>query len=405
MTMSTIFPVSPTLISDITAIRRDLHRHPELGFQEYRTSKLVANYLQSLSNVVVHTGIGKTGVIGVLDTGKPGPCTALRADMDALAIEEVGSLEYRSNITGVMHACGHDGHTAALLGAAKILSENSESLTGKVVFIFQPAEEALGGARKICQDGILQAIGVQTIFGVHGWPGVKTSVVCIAEGPAMAASDGFSFTIQGKGVHASMPHLGRDPFYALGHIILALQSIPSRFINAQESVVISIGVINGGTAGNIIPESIQVRGTIRTLKTEIRKRVLQLVEETLAGLATTFGVAIVFECKDGYPPVVNSSDEISIVRKAASVVSLQQYYPFPPVMAGEDFSYYLETFPGVFWFIGLGEDSSQLHTPNFDFNDQVLEQIILMHCQIVNELILRFKSPKGQAHSSITTHS
>jgi amidohydrolase len=376
-------PVPPLLVEKIKTIRQDLHKHPELGFEEFRTSTLVANYLRKLPNVEVHTGIGKTGVIGVLKSESPGPCIALRADMDALPIEETNEVPYRSTSSGIMHACGHDGHTAALLGAATLLAENKSCFSGQVVFVFQPAEEGLGGAKVVCNTGILESLKVKSIFGLHGWPGVEAGVVCVSENSTMAASDGFFLTISGSGVHASTPHLGKDPFYVLGHLILGLQGIPSRIIDAQESVVISIGSVHGGTMGNIIPETVTVRGTIRTLKHSVRTDVLSAMKEMVSGMATTFGVSISIDCSNGYPPVINTSNERDVVRRAATTLG-DLLYPFRPVMAGEDFSYYLEQFPGAFWFLGLG-NCPQLHNSNFDFNDQVLEKAIKMHCQIVLE--------------------
>lgn len=378
--MNDLFQIPKPLLDSLTSLRQDLHAHPELGFQEVRTSTIVADYLRRLPHLEVHTGVAKTGVVGVLRTGRPGRCIALRADMDALPIEELGTHPYRSQNLGVMHACGHDGHTAALLGAATVLSAHLEKMVGSVVFLFQPAEERLAGARHMCEEGVLERFGVDAIYGMHGWPQIAEGTVCVAERAAMAASDGFTIELRGRGVHASSPHLGDDPFYALGHLLLALQSIPSRMIDARESVVVSIGAIHGGTLGNIIPETVTIRGTVRTLFPEVRERALALVEKVIQGITSTFNITATFDCSGGYPPVVNGPEERNIVLEAGRALG-EVNYPSPPVMAGEDFSFYLQRVPGAFWFLGLGE-SVPLHAPTFDFNDSVLEKAVAMHCEI-----------------------
>lgn len=374
------FCIPKPLLHTLINIRRDLHAHPELGFKETRTSHIIAQSLRALPNIEVHTGVADTGVVAVLRTGRPGRCIALRADIDALPIDEASELPYRSTHPGVMHACGHDGHTAALLGAATILSGHADQLSGNVVFLFQPAEEQFAGAKHVCDEGVLERFEIEAIYGMHGWPGVPQGTVCVAEDAAMAASDGFTLKLRGKGVHASTPHLGTDPFYALGHLLLAIQAIPSRMTDARESVVISVGAIHGGSVGNIIPENVTVHGTVRTLFPEIRQRTLALVEKVVQGVAQTFDVGVSFDHGGGYPPVVNTARERNIVVLAAEQMGSLNY-PYPPVLAGEDFSFYLERIPGAFWFIGLG-DRAPLHAPNFDFNDAVLERAITMHCQI-----------------------
>lgn len=369
--------MSTTIEADIEASmiawRRDLHAHPELAFQEHRTADLVAKELIGMGISVVR-GLGRTGVVGTLTTGA-GPSIGLRADMDALPVLELNEAPHRSTHAGVMHACGHDGHTAMLLGAARHLSSKRD-FSGTVHFIFQPAEENEGGGRAMVEDGLFEKFPCDAVFGMHNWPGLPAGRFAVNYGPMMAALDTFEVTVQGKGSHAAMPERGIDPFTAVGQIILGLQTIPSRMLSAMDSAIVSITQIHGGDAWNVIPDSVVIRGTVRCFDPLVQDRVEHALRQMVATLAKAHGATAAVSYTRRYPPTVNSRPEVErAIAAAKSVVGDEAVtVGIPPSMASEDFAFMLQQRPGAY--IWLGADGHKacapLHNPHYDFNDETL---------------------------------
>ena len=375
---------SKDLLNEIVAIRHDLHQHPELGYEEHRTSQLIADFLDKCQDIEITKDIAETGVVGVIDSGQPGPVIALRADIDALPIIEKTGLPYASSTTGRMHACGHDGHTAALLGAAQILSSEQRPSRGKVVLLFQPAEEGRAGAKKVMESGVLQKLGVEEIYGFHGWPGEKAHTVCLMPQEFMASSNSFDISVIGKGTHGSMPHLGADPLTTAAHIVIALQSICSRVMDPRTAQVVSIGALHGGTASNVIPDSASIVGTFRAFSEEVRTSLEDKINDVATSIARLYGCTAETKISKGYPPLANTpelAEHIAQVAKKVEAVD-SVAFPYKVVLGAEDFSFYLKELKGSYWFLGLGTDIP-LHSPYFDFNDEILPTAIAMHCAIV----------------------
>lgn len=371
----------------IVEIRHDLHRHPELMFEEHRTSGVVAEELGRLAIEHITGLAGGTGVLGWLPATMPNARTvALRADMDALPIHEETGLEYASTTPGKMHACGHDGHTAILLGVARTLSQLYER-PNHVLFVFQPAEEGGGGGDRLCQEGALagRLIGEKTdvIYGLHGWPARPEGSFSTKIGALMASTDQFYVTLRGRGGHAAAPEETKDPIVALGHCITALQTLVSRNIGAVQSAVLTIGTVKAGTATNIIPESAEFTGTIRTVDPAVRTKMKDRFDQVVQGAASAFGIGAEVQWEPGYPVTVN--DEWATERFFQIAGSEAKVEPHPK-MGAEDFSYYGAHAPACFYFVGLarpGEtDSPGLHTPQFDFNDAVIPDCIEMMCRL-----------------------
>jgi amidohydrolase len=362
------------LVPEVRAWRRGLHQNPELMYDVEDTAKFVAERLRAFGCDEVKTAVGRTGVVGVIRgaKGSSSRSIGLRADMDALPIEEETNLPYRSKTPGKMHACGHDGHTAMLLGAARRLAETRD-FVGAAVVIFQPAEEGGAGAMAMIDDGLLDQFGLEQVYGMHNWPGAPVGSFALRKGPLMAAADEITITIEGKGGHGAMPHLCIDPVMVGAQIVTALQTITSRNVDPLDSSVISITRFQAGTANNIIPQTAWLNGTVRTLKPETRDKVEKRIHEIAAGLAEASGASARVEYRRGYPPTINHEAQTefaaSIARKVAghSRVNVDT----PPTMGSEDFSFMLEARPGAFIFIGNG-DSATLHHPSYDFNDEVL---------------------------------
>jgi amidohydrolase len=374
-------------LTDIIELRHTLHQNPELGYHEFQTSEIVARFLGNLPGVVVERGIAQTGVVGILNTGRPGPVVALRADMDALPLQEKTGLSYTSAIPGIMHACGHDGHTAALLGAARILCSSAASLCGKIVFLFQPAEEALGGARVVMESGILQREGVQHIFGFHGWPNEAVGNVCTAPGPFMASSNRFTLKITGKGCHGSTPHQGSDSIAAGAAMVTQLLALPSRRIDPRSSTVLSVGCFRAGEVGNIIPEVADIIGTFRTFSEQEVLLLRKAISRVVQGIAAAHECEVTCDIPEGYPVLINDQNSVTLIEECAErlecIPAVKSNYE--KVLAGEDFAYYTREIAGAFWFLGLGT-AIPLHSPFFDFNDEVLDKAIAMHCEIVRSI-------------------
>ena len=357
----------------IYSYRRDFHQYPELSFQEYRTAETISKHLESFG-IEHRTGVGKTGVVGEIVFGD-GPTIALRADMDALPIQEVGDLKYKSKNEGVMHACGHDGHMAILLGAANALSKNQKLKKGKVRFIFQPAEEGAGGARYMIKDGCLDQ--VDEIYGLHLWNYQPVGEIGVKNGPIMAAADMFDIIIKGKGGHGATPQGTVDAIVVASNLITMLQTIVSRNTNPLDNTVVTIGEINGGQNFNVIADEVRLTGTTRAYTENNRNMIKKRMQDIIDGVSKSFGAEIVLKYKEGYPPTVNHEDPTKLVLEASSmVVGKRAGYPYLS-MGGEDFSYYLQKVPGCFFFVGSAPDKNNIlstphHCSHFDIDERSL---------------------------------
>ena len=357
----------------IYSYRRDFHQYPELSFQEYRTAETISKHLESFG-IEHRTEVGKTGVVGEIVFGD-GPTIALRADMDALPIQEVGDLKYKSKNEGVMHACGHDGHMAILLGAANALSKNKKLKKGKVRFIFQPAEEGAGGARYMIKDGCLDQ--VDEIYGLHLWNYQPVGEIGVKNGPIMAAADMFDIIIKGKGGHGATPQGTVDAIVVASNLITMLQTIVSRNTNPLDNTVVTIGEINGGQNFNVIADEVRLTGTTRAYTENNRNMIKKRMQNIIDGVSKSFGAEIVLKYKEGYPPTVNHEDPAKLVLEASSmVVGKGAGYPYLS-MGGEDFSYYLQKVPGCFFFVGSAPDKNNIlstphHCSHFDIDERSL---------------------------------
>ena len=360
---------------DMTAWRQDFHSHPELGFEEIRTSGIVADKLREFGLDEVHTGIAKTGVVGVLRAGNGDEAIGLRADMDALPIQETTGLPYASVHDGKMHACGHDGHTAMLLGAARYLAE-TRNFDGTIYFIFQPAEEGEGGGRHMVEEGLFETFPMKQVYGMHNWPGRAVGNFAMRSGPIMAATDQFVIELKGKGGHAAAPHFCRDPLIAAAQVVTAMQTIVSRSADPVDHGVVSVTQIHGGDAFNVIPETARMVGTARSFTPEMRNLLEKRIAEVAGNVAAAFEVEARVTYQRGYPATINSEAETTLAADAAADIAGEEKVDraTPPVMGGEDFAYMLEQRPGSYIFVGNGgdENSPMLHNPGYDFNDETL---------------------------------
>jgi len=361
------------ITEELVSWRRDFHRHPELGFAEKRTSAVIREFLESLG-LQVET-CAKTGLRAVLQ-GKPGGRTvALRADMDALPLEEEGDKEYISQNPGITHACGHDGHMAIIMGAAKILSQMKDRFSGKVVFLFQPSEERIpGGAKLMIEEGALE--GVDAIFGLHLWQNLATGIVGVVKGPMMAQPDAFSITIKGKGGHGSMPQQTVDPILVASQLVVNVQSIVSRSIDPLKPVVVSFGTIKGGTIYNIIPEKVTLTGTVRSFDADVQKLTEQRLRKITQKTCETYGATAELKYDIGYASLVNDAGMVDFVEKiTAKTLGKERIRHIEPVMGGEDFAYYLKKVPGAFLFFGMGDGTQYPHHhPGFDIDEKALPE-------------------------------
>jgi hippurate hydrolase len=361
-----------TLHDRLTGWRRHLHANPELTLHETRTAAFVQACLSELA-IPFAAGIGGNGVVATISRGGSNRCVGLRADMDALPIMETTGVAYASGNPGVMHACGHDGHTTSLLGAAALLASDT-SWSGTVQFVFQPAEEGGGGARAMIADGLFDRFPMERIFGYHNWPGLEAGTVAVHDGPVMAAGNRLWFTVTGHGGHAGLPHLTRDPMVASAHLLLALQSIVSRSVDPLDAAVISIAMMQAGSAANQIPDTAVMRGTMRCLRNEVGEQVEQAIRRIAAGVALSFGVEIDVHIPYGNPVTQNTPTERELAAEAAAAAGLRLRRDMAPAMAGEDFAWFLTQRPGAFVWIGNGpsDGGRELHNANYDFNDAIL---------------------------------
>ncbi len=358
---------------DMVAWRHDLHRHPELAYAEHRTAGVVARLLRGFGVDEVVEGVGGTGVVGVLRHGS-GPSIGLRADMDALPIHELGEHAHRSRIDNTMHACGHDGHTAMLLGAARHLAR-TRRFQGTVVLIFQPAEEGRAGAKAMLDDGLFERFPVDSVYGVHNMPGQAAGTFAVAGGPIMAAADRFQVVFHGRGGHAAAPHQTRDPVIAGAAAVAALQSVVSRNTAPDEALVLSITEFHAGEAFNVIPDTARLGGTMRYFDSAVGAAARRRMDGILSGIAAAHDMTVDVRHMQGYPPTVNTAREAGIARQAAvDLLGEDAVLVQKPFMFSEDFSYFLQVRPGAYAFLGNGDGDgcASLHNPRYDFNDRIL---------------------------------
>ena len=367
--------------ADMAALRRDIHAHPELCFKEVRTAEVVAQKLTEWG-IPIHRGLGTTGVVGIVKSGTSSRAIGLRADMDALPMQEFNTFSHASVHPGKMHACGHDGHTAMLLAAAQHLAKNRD-FDGTVYLIFQPAEEGGGGAREMIKDGLFEQFPMEAVFGMHNWPGAAVGQFAASAGPVMASSNEFKITIRGKGGHAALPHNGLDPVPVACQMVQAFQTIISRNKKPIDAGVISVTMIHAGEATNVIPDSCELRGTVRTFTIEVLDMIERRMREVAEHTCAAFEVTCEFEFVRNYPPTINSSREAEFARQVmASIVGADKVLVQEPTMGAEDFSYMLQAKPGCYSFImngdgahremGHGGGPCMLHNPSYDFNDALI---------------------------------
>ncbi len=386
-----VLPRALEIQGEISAIRRDIHAHPELAFEENRTSDVVAARLQEWG-LEVTRGLGKTGLVGTLRKGNSLKSIGLRADMDCLPMDETNDFAHRSTNPGRMHACGHDGHTAMLLGAAKMLSE-SRNFEGAVHFIFQPAEEGGGGAKVMIEDGLFEKFPCDAVFAIHNKPGLPLGHIVTKGGPLLAAADRWDIRIKGKGGHAAHPHTTLDPMVVGANIVMALQTIVSRNIDPIDSSVVTVGFFHAGSAYNVIPGEAHIGGTTRTTTPENRALIERRINEICEGAAKMHGVKIEVEHKPGYPPTVNDVDQARFAADVATGVCGEHAVKdnTRPSMGAEDFSYMLEKVPGAMVWLGNGGDSVSLHNSRYDFNDMAIPFGVSFFVRTVE----RFLDPKA----------
>jgi amidohydrolase len=373
--MSPAVVVPDDVVDDVVALRRDLHRHPELGFEERRTAELVATRLRALGYEVT-TGIGVTGVGGVLRGERLGKTVMLRADMDALPIDEENAAPYASANAGVMHACGHDGHVAMLLGAAALIARRKAELAGTLVLCFQPAEEGRGGAKAMLDDRFFERFGIERAYGLHLASALPTGVVGLRSGPFYASSDSIEITIEGKGGHGAAPHLSVDPIYVAGLFIVAIQQIVARQVDPIEPAVVTIGAIHAGTTHNVIPSRATLLGTVRAFDADVRAKMAERIERVLRGVCESAGATYTFEYLWRYPVTSNDADQSRYVRALAErEIGSERVIEAPRLMGAEDFSYFAERVPAAFFTVGSngGPDSAwPHHHARFDLDERAL---------------------------------
>lgn len=374
---------------DIIRFRRDLHMNPELSFKEYKTTKAIKERLKSKDIEIIDLGI-ETGVVGLLRGGSDGPTIALRGDIDALPIQEMRETPYKSTIDGVMHACGHDFHTSSVMGAAMILADLRDEIEGNVLFVFQPAEEVNKGAKLMIEKGLFTDIKADLIFGLHNNPEIPWGKIAIKEKGLMAAVDTIKIKVKGKGGHGAIPNATRDPVVAASAMIMSLQSIVSRNVSPLEPAVISVGTIHAGIANNVIPELVEMTGTVRSFSKEIRNLLAKRIEEVLNEVAKTYMVEVELDYTFDLPAVFNSKEMTKLAYEASSEIVGEENIVDPtPSMGGEDFSLFMEKIPGFFFWIGVGNTEKDMnyvwHNPKFDGD----ERSIIIGSTVMANMVLR----------------
>ncbi len=385
MTTESLLPDAEELV----ALRRDIHAHPETAFEEARTADVVARRLAAFG-VAVHRGLAGTGVVGSLRAGDGRRAIALRADMDALPLPELNTFPHRSRHQGKMHACGHDGHVAMLLGAARELARN-RNFDGTVHFIFQPAEEGKGGGRVMVEEGLFERFPVEAVYGMHNWPGMAAGHFGVHAGPVMAGSDEFEISIHGRGGHAAMPHQAVDPVAAGAALVQTLQTVVSRNVHPVDAAVVSVTQFHAGDAYNVIPETAWLRGTARAFRPEVQDTLEAAMQRICQGVAAAFGARIELRYERGYPPTINDAEQAEVCRSVARglVGTDKVYTDLQPTMGAEDFSYMLQVKPGCYVWIGNGpgEGGCMLHSPHYDFNDAILPVGVAYWVRLVEHVL------------------
>jgi hippurate hydrolase len=385
----------------ITAIRRDIHAHPELCFQEERTADVIARALTDWG-IPIHRGLGKTGVVGIVKNGTSSRAVGLRADIDALPMTEHNTFAHASTYPGRMHACGHDGHTAMLLAAARHLSRH-RNFDGTVYLVFQPAEEGGGGAREMMKDGLFEKFPMEAIFGAHNWPGLQVGQFALKSGPVMASSNEFRIRIRGKGSHAALPHNGIDPVPVACQMVQAFQTIITRNRRPVDPGVISVTMIHAGEATNVVPDFCDLQGTVRTFTHELIDLIEQRMRTVAEHTCAAFGAQCEFEFRRNYPPTINHAAETEFARRVlGQVVGPENVLEYEPTMGSEDFSFFLQGKPGCYFVIGNGDGSHRegghglgpcmLHNPSYDFNDELIPLGATAWVRIAEEWL---KAPRG----------
>jgi amidohydrolase len=387
-------PILPRVLElhdELTQIRRDIHAHPELGFEEQRTSDIVAAKLAEYG-CEVHRGLAKTGVVGTLRRGNSLRAVGLRSDMDCLPMQEMNSFAHASTHQGKMHGCGHDGHTTMLLGAARYLAE-TRNFEGAVHFIFQPAEEGGGGGRIMIEEGFFDLFPCDGVFAMHNKPGIPVGHMAVRPGPILASTDRFEITVKGYGTHAAYPHLGIDPFVIGAQITLALQTVVSRNLDPLDSAVLTIGFMRGGSAFNVIPDELVIGGTVRAFRPAVQDLIERRIGEIARGTAATFGATAEAKYIRGYPPTVNDATEAEFAAMVAAEVCGEDAVDraTPPSMGGEDFSYFLNARPGAMLWVGNGpgEGGCFLHNPKYDFNDSAIPTGVSVFVRLAERFLAR----------------
>ena len=372
---------------ELTALRRAIHARPETAFEEHHTAARVAEELTRYG-LEVHTGLAGTGVVGTLSAGRSHRAIGLRADMDALDLQETTALPYASTRSGKMHACGHDGHTAMLLGAARYLAE-TRAFDGTIQFIFQPAEENVAGGRRMVEEGLFERFPVEAVFGLHNMPGLPAGTLGVRAGPVMASADFFELTLTGRGGHGAYPHKARDPILAAAHIITAWQGIVSRQVDPIESAVISVTRINGGHTTNVIPETVNLAGTARAFKGEVQDLIERSMGQLAQGIAGASGLTASFHYDRRYPATVNGEREANLMLEAmlTTVGPEQVRTDLPPTMGAEDFGWMLRACPGAYGVIGNGASGAPLHNPGYDFNDAIIPTGVAFWVKLAQHLL------------------
>ena len=389
--MRAIHEMASRISEEVISLRRDFHRHPELGFEEHRTSSVIARYLNDLG-LEVRTGIARTGVVGVLNGARPGRTVMLRADMDALPIQEQGSIPYRSVNKGVMHACGHDGHMAILLGAARLLSGMRDSLKGRVKFVFQPAEESLGGASFMIDEGILENPDVDAAFGLHLISLLPFGFIGCGKGVFMASVDTFTIKIRGRAGHSAMPGGSVDALSLGAEVVVNMEGFIKKSIHAEDRIIVNIGTFHAGTAPNIVADEVELTGTVRALDGGVRNDIKSLMDRFLMETTASRGGTYELDYLQGYPVTTNDDLMTTLVMKiAAQTVGKDNVIELPPTMASEDMSFYLEKVPGCFFFLGTGNADPSLshphHNPFFDIDERSLELGVRMMAALALEYL------------------
>lgn len=382
------------IFDEMVHMRRELHQFPELGFEEHYTSLRVTQQLQELG-LEVQTGVGQTGVVGILEGEQEGPTVLMRFDMDALPIQEANEVEYISQNPGRMHACGHDGHVSMGLGLAKIMSQHREKIHGRLKFVFQPAEEGLGGAFAMIADGVLENPRPDVAFAMHLWTPLELGTIQVTTGPAMAASSIFTLTVRGRGGHGAAPHQAVDPILAAGHIITALQSIVSRNIDPQESVVISLGQVLAGTTFNVIPEQVEIKGTVRSYSNEVHRALYRRILEMANNMAAAFNCTVSLETIVIVAAVVNEAEPAARVRSAAQKMVGAENVIDKREMASEDMGYMLEEIPGCYFFIGARNEEKGFHYPHHHPRFNFDETAMITGVATMGEAVASYVMPNG----------